>query len=138
MERHPITCHILDTTRGKPAENVLCQIYRIANVPGGPDHGATSESVAVGKARTNKDGRVALWSLDRPFPEFTEKPLPGVYKIRFETEQYFVTAANGDAEKAKSFFPFVDVHFTVPSPADAHYHIPLLLSNYSYSTYRGS
>lgn len=137
MERHPITCHILDTTRGRPAENVLCQIYRIGNVSGGSQK-ATSETQALGKARTNKDGRVALWTLENSFPEFTSAPLPGVYKIRFETEQYFVTAANGDAEKAKSFFPFVDVHFTVPSPADAHYHIPLLLSNYSYSTYRGS
>jgi 5-hydroxyisourate hydrolase len=56
---------------------------------------------------------------------------PGTYRVRFDTAAYF--AASGTA----AFFPEVVIAFTLENP-DAHYHVPLLLSPYAYSTYRGS
>lgn len=56
---------------------------------------------------------------------------PGVYRIRFFTEQYFVAA------KTECFYPYCDVTFFVKE-TDSHYHVPLLLSPFGFSTYRGS
>ncbi len=153
MSRHPITCHILDTTRGKPAAGVSCAIFRIANLPNTTDNHPVNPTNAFGIANTDADGRISKWTLNGNGLSSssnnvwnTDNLLPGIYKIRFETLQYFVEAAkedlknNGiiDLEASKTFFPFVEVSFIVRDPPDAHYHIPLLLSNYSYSTYRGS
>jgi 5-hydroxyisourate hydrolase len=57
-------------------------------------------------------------------------PGHGIYKIRFETRGYF------DGRGVTSFYPWVDIYFEVP--ADGHYHVPLLISPYGYSTYRGT
>lgn len=144
--RPPVTCHILDTVSGKPAAGVLCGIYKLEIAS------KTEETIITGEyqfalAKTNGDGRVADWIFD-PDPSKREtlktlqiletKPgtltwqgLPdGTYKIRFFTEQYF------RRQNTSSFFPFVDIVFQVTDTR--HYHIPLLLSNYGYTTYRGS
>jgi 5-hydroxyisourate hydrolase len=68
-------------------------------------------------AATNGDGRIAPWTV-----------APGRYKLRFETRAYFAAVP--------SFYPFVEIHFEIGD--NAHYHIPLLLSPWGYSTYRGS
>ena len=73
----------------------------------------------VARGRTNADGRMPRWDAG-----------PGIYKLRFETKAYF------DRQSLSSLYPFVEVHFEVA--ADSHYHIPLLLSPFGYSTYRGS
>jgi 5-hydroxyisourate hydrolase len=73
----------------------------------------------VARGRTNADGRMPRWDAD-----------PGIYKLRFETMAYF------DRQSLSSLYPFVEVHFEVA--ADGDYHIPLLLSPFGYSTYRGS
>ncbi|OBA16849.1 uncharacterized protein OGAPODRAFT_93790 [Ogataea polymorpha] len=127
----PITCHILDTTLGQPAANVECDIRVLKD---------TFEHFAT--ARTNSDGRVAEW-----VPKASDGKLlksvgfennqwtglaSGVYQIRFHTKNYFLE------RDGKTFFPFIDITFEVPNPPDNHYHVPLLLSNYGYSTYRGS
>lgn len=117
MERDYVTCHILDTVKGKPAANVKCVLSKLS---GG------IESV-VSSSTTDGDGRIANWG-----PRVTSID-PGAYKMRFETGEYLSANNNGDA-----FFPVVEVMFAVSNPPDKHYHIPLLLSNYSYSTYRGS
>lgn len=146
MTRPPITCHILDTVSGKPAQGVVCAIYKL-------DIDISDESTVVRNeyqfalAQTNEDGRVSKWVFD-PNPknrgklsdlgivlisqsELSWESLPfGTYKIRFHTAQYF------SKKDDQTFFPFVDIVFHVKD--SKHYHIPLLLSNYGYTTYRGS
>ena len=73
---------------------------------------------------TNEDGR--LGDLIDP-EDFTR----GVYKLRFDTAAYY------DVFGLKCFYPFVEVAFNIEDPKQ-HYHVPLLLSPYGYSTYRGS
>ncbi|SCU83762.1 LAME_0C06524g1_1 [Lachancea meyersii CBS 8951] len=148
MPRPPVTCHILDTTTGKPARGVVCSIFKL-NV----DDTSDSETVICedidepfALAKTNSDGRIDSWIFTpdlskRSFLTSTgvveknsrlewESLVPGFYKIRFQTAKYF-------AREGKScFFPFVEIAFTVSDTR--HYHIPLLLSNFGYTTYRGS
>lgn len=148
MGKHPITCHILDTASGKPAGGVACTLYLLE----GGLNGATAESKAevIGKAHTNSDGRVLEWDLSSTSSSLATAAtsqwsngstdnnnnksgiIPGVYKIRFQTLEYFENMGSS------TFFPFVEVVFKIGNPPDHHYHVPLLLSNFSYSTYRGS
>jgi 5-hydroxyisourate hydrolase len=106
-----VTTHILDTARGRPAASVDVVLERLA---------ATVEAVAAG--RTDEDGRVGLG------PERLE---PGDYRLRFATAAYFADLGQS------ALYPEVAVVFSVRDP-DQHYHLPLLLSPFSYSTYRGS
>jgi 5-hydroxyisourate hydrolase len=105
----PITTHVLDTARGRPAANVGVTLER------GPDW------TRVGSGRTGDDGRLA--ALGSP-------DAPGSYRLRFDTGAYFESAGTA------AFFPEVTVEFAVEKPEE-HHHIPLLLSPYGYSTYRG-
>jgi 5-hydroxyisourate hydrolase len=109
-----ITSHILDTSRGRPAEGVKVTLCRMG----------VDRWEVVARGQTNADGRVADWAAADSIPG------NGVYIIRFETKDYF------DRLSIPSFYPFVEVYFEVTG--DEHYHIPLLLSPYGYSTYRGS
>ena len=109
-----ITSHVLDTSRGKPVEGIQIVLYRLRD----------SEREEVAKGVTNMDGRVG--SLLPP-----EKILePGVYKLIFETWKYF------EKQHLLSFYPTVEINFYISD--QSHYHIPLLLSQYGYTTYRGS
>ena len=121
MSRPPITCHILDTTTGRPAANVQCELSYLSN----------EESSISATAYTNADGRVPRWETDGNSAWITTSLKKGVYKVRFHTQSYF------DSNERETFFPHVDIVFKVEN-IDEHYHIPLLLSNYGYSTYRGS
>lgn len=109
-----ITTHILDTTLGKPARGVAISLKKFNGVDWKP----------VGQGATDDDGR--LKTLTPPGPVE-----PGTYKLRFETEAYF-TALN-----TRGFYPYVEIIFDVQDGA-AHYHVPLLLNPFGYSTYRGS
>lgn len=110
-----ITTHILDTSLGKPAEGVPVRLER-------PDGGYNWE--IIGSGMTNSDGRVAnLLPNDKPLK-------PGTYRLVFEIEDYFVDSGR------KSFYPFVPIVFEVFD--ESHYHVPLLLNPFGYSTYRGS
>lgn len=104
-----ITAHALDSTAGTPAADMQVTLY---------DGGMTLAS-----ARTNADGRVTDFG-----PEHLE---PGDYRIVFGTGEYF--AGRGQDH----FHPWVTIDFTV-AEGQKHYHIPLLLSPFAYSTYRGS
>lgn len=107
-----LTTHILDAVRGAPATNVAVTLAQY--LPGG-----TTQPIADGF--TDADGRLALG------PDL----LPaGLYAITFATGAYFADQGIG------TFYPLVTVTFTVAD--DRHYHVPLLLSPFSYSTYRGS
>jgi hydroxyisourate hydrolase len=112
-----LTTHVLDVARGRPAGGVELELIRV-------DVG--SPAAGVVRAVTNADGRT-----DAPLiaPGGLEA---GVYELRFFIGAYF---AEVEAE-----FPFLDVvpvRFGVADP-DAHYHVPLLATPWSYSTYRGS
>lgn len=147
MSVDPITCHILDTSLGKPAAAVTCSIYYISPlVSSRSDENAynvsdTPEPFAMGK--TDNDGRIKQWVVNPKVQNNEDVGIasgkwanlkPGIYKIKFLTGKYFydLSASN------RTFFPFVEIFFQVENPPDNHYHVPLLLSNHSYSTYRGS
>lgn len=150
MAQNPITCHILDTTTGKPAANVLCSIYRVYVTENNDNQDQLVETQNVqilARARTNEDGRIPQWVFN-PDPSLRnllasngieevdhqllwKKLQCGYYKIRFQTGLYF------KSQGQTNFHPLVDILFHVDS-SSRHYHIPLLLSNYGYTTYRGS
>jgi 5-hydroxyisourate hydrolase len=110
-----ITTHVLDTAAGRPAAGLAVALEKEAA-------GGTWEEVS--RKVTNGDGRIADFAL-------RERPAPGTYRLRFATGAYF--ARQGVA----GFYPEVTIAFTLASPEE-HYHVPLLLSPYGYSTYRGS
>jgi 5-hydroxyisourate hydrolase len=112
----PITTHILDTARGTPARGVVA----VLEVPDGA-HGWSE----LGRGTTGDDGRIAAFNP----PVAALKP--GVYRLRFATGDYFA------ASRVPSFYPEVHVIVRIDDPAQ-HYHVPLLLSPFGYSTYRGS
>jgi 5-hydroxyisourate hydrolase len=105
-----ISTHVLDATAGRPAGAVAVTLLT-----------ATGELVATGV--TDQDGRVGELGPGRLDP--------GTYRIDFHTGAYF--AARGQ----ETFYPQVSITFSVKSD-QAHYHVPLLLSPFAYSTYRGS
>lgn len=110
-----ITTHILDTSLGKPAAGVPVRLER-------PVSGYDWEIIASGI--TNSDGRI-------PNLLPTAAPLkPGTYRLVFEIEDYFTDLGQ------ESFYPFIPIAFDVTD--ESHYHVPLLLSPFGYSTYRGS
>lgn len=107
-----VTTHVLDTGLGQPAAGVPVRLVHVSS-DGGSD---------VGTAVTDTDGRVPELGPDRLEP--------GTYQLVFDT------AAYADATGQRCFFPEVTLTFLV---ADAsHHHVPLLLSPFAYSTYRGS
>ena len=108
-----LSTHVLDVSLGHPAAAVPVTLEARQ-----PDGGFRE----LGRASTDSDGRVR----DR-FPELE----PGVYRLSFDTATYF--AGRG----VRGFYPSIAVAFEVTS-AGEHYHVPLLLSPFGYSTYRGS
>jgi 5-hydroxyisourate hydrolase len=111
-----ISTHILDVTRGRPAADVPVTL-EFETAPGTWQR--------LGEGRTNEDGRVK--SLLPDGASFAA----GSYRITFAVRAYFT------AFHAQSFYPEVAITFTVANPAE-HFHVPLLLSPFGYSTYRGS
>lgn len=106
-----ITTHVLDTSRGRPA----------ARVPVRLEH----RNAVLGSGTTDEDGRLRdLLPPDLPLT-------PGVYRLVFDTGAYF------RAQDTEAFYPRVSIDFEVRDGAQ-HYHVPLLLSPFGYSTYRGS
>ncbi|MGI4875782.1 MAG: hydroxyisourate hydrolase [Janthinobacterium lividum] len=109
-----ITTHILDTTKGRPAAGVTIALHEQA--------GDGWREIARGI--TNADGRIPDL-----LPQETHLT-PGMYQLKFFTQEYF------GRDGLTSFYPWVEICFTVADAA--HYHVPLLLNPFGYSTYRGS
>lgn len=110
-----ITTHILDISRGAPAKNVPITLSYLKE----------GQWQVISKSTTNEDGRI-------PNLCQTEVIQPaGTYQMHFDTSHYF--SQMGD----EIFYPWVDVVFVIGSDGQ-HYHVPLLLSAFGYSTYRGS
>ncbi|HNP49082.1 MAG TPA: hydroxyisourate hydrolase [Bacteroidia bacterium] len=110
-----ITTHILDTSKGLPASGI--KIVFEKSLPG-------DKWMMLGNGITNQDGRISdLLKADAILD-------PGMYRMTFETAPYFA------AQQLQSFYPFVQLVFEIKDTK--HYHIPLLLSPYGFTTYRGS
>jgi len=107
-----ITTHVLDTVRGGPAAAVAVRLER---------RGPSGQWTDVARAATDPDGRAG----------FAGEGSPGVYRLEFDTGAYF-TSSGVDA-----FYPQVAVIFEIRD-GSRHHHVPLLLSPFGYSTYRGS
>ena len=111
-----ITTHVLDTSRGRPAGGLPVTLeFETA--------GGSWEQ--IGKGSTDPDGRAK----NLLAPGFALRS--GVYRLVFDTATYFA------AQKIEGFYREVSIVFTIRDPAH-HYHVPLLLSPFGYSTYRGS
>ena len=106
-----VTTHVLDTARGRPAAGVRVRLEQDAG--GG----------VVASATTDDDGRVRHLGPDRVEP--------GTYRLVFDTADYFSRTGQS------CFFPEVSLSFVVADP-DRHLHVPVLMSPFAYSTYRGS
>jgi 5-hydroxyisourate hydrolase len=112
-----LTTHVLDTANGRPATGMRLDLLMV--------HGDHSHHLVT--ATTNADGR-----LDQPLLD-GEAFLLGAYELIFHVGQYFQTLG---VALENPFLDFVPVRFTVGDMS--HYHVPLLVSPYGYSTYRGS
>lgn len=114
-----LTTHVLDTARGLPAAGLKIVLYRRTG----------DESEQIAQTVTNDDGRT-----DSPIlPK--EQFQPGTYELEFHAGDYL--RAQGLVEGEPLFLDVIPLRFGMNDP-EAHYHVPLLLSPYSYSTYRGS
>jgi hydroxyisourate hydrolase len=109
-----ITTHILDTSLGKPAAGVNVVVE--SQEPGGWQ--------LVSRGTTDNNGRISNLIPDE------RKLNPGVYRLTFDTKSYFFSI------NTKTFYPTVYIEFEITD--DSHYHVPLLLNGFGYSTYRGS
>jgi 5-hydroxyisourate hydrolase len=110
-----ITTHVLDTATGLPAAGITVIL----------EMRQASEWSPVGRGVTDATGRLMTLTEDRPV-------LPGTYRLTFDTGDY-----HRDQGLGMPFFPEATVTFNVHEVAE-HFHVPLLLSPYGYSTYRGS
>lgn len=109
-----ITTHVLDTSIGKPGEGIQIELQ---------EH-KEGEWQTLAEGVTNEDGRIAdLLGKDSTLP-------PGIYRMVFHTSKYF------SDKNQKAFYPVVIIHFQTMD--ESHYHVPLLLNPFGYSTYRGS
>lgn len=113
-----LTTHVLDTANGKPAAGMRIELFRLAE-----------RRVLLGIAVTNPDGRC-----DEPLLKDREFEA-GEYELLFHAGDYF--AAQGVAVPEPRFLDRVVIRFGIADP-DQHYHVPLLVSPFAYSTYRGS
>jgi 5-hydroxyisourate hydrolase len=104
-----VSTHVLNAVTGRPGAGVAVTL-------------TDSAGVLLAQALTDDDGRVT---------SLTDAELAGVYRLTFDTASYFA------AQAVAGFYPEVTISFEVTDPA-GRYHVPLLLSPYAYSTYRGS
>jgi 5-hydroxyisourate hydrolase len=109
-----ITTHVLDTSIGRPGAGILVELPRKSG----------ETWTLIGKSKTDANGRCGDLMGE-------EKPLPGTYRLIFHAAEYF------REQNAETFYSEIPVIFEV-GDASQHYHVPLLISPFGYSTYRGS
>ena len=114
-----LTTHVLDTAKGCPAAGIRVSLYRVD----------ANGNTKIAEAVTNDDGRT-----DAPILP-ADKFAVGSYELVFAAGDYL--RASGQAGAEPMFLDEVPIRFGM-SEADSHYHVPLLISPYGYSTYRGS
>lgn len=118
-----LTTHVLDTARGRPAEGVRITLYRLS----GSDHHKIAETV------TNADGRTDAPILPKEAFE------TGTYELVFHAGDYLRASGQVSSDEGGGGILFLDdVPIRFGMAEDSHYHVPLLLSPFGFSTYRGS
>ncbi|EPU0102059.1 hydroxyisourate hydrolase [Campylobacter coli] len=115
---YQLSTHILDINSGQLASNVKVELYNLDQ---------NRQWVKISEKFTKKNGRIADFL---PY-EKTENRSFGVYKLKFYTKDYYIS------HKVDSFYPFIEVSFELLKD-QKHYHIPITLPPFGYSTYRGS
>lgn len=110
---YPLTSHVLDTRKGRPAAGVTVHLERQAD--------GAHDWQYLGEGRTDGDGRTGFLPGEATLPR-------GIYRLTFDVGTYL-----GE----ESFYPRIPIIFKVDHPTQ-HYHVPLLLSPFGYTTYRGS
>jgi 5-hydroxyisourate hydrolase len=112
---YQLSTHVLDISKGLPAENVEISLYKLDD--------KSNTWLLLSTLLTDKNGRIS---------DFLPKNVDnkGTYKLQFQTKKYF------DPQGIESIYPYIDVNFVISGKS--HYHIPITLSPYGYSTYRGS
>jgi len=114
-QKFQLSSHILDISRGMPAEGVLIKLEK---------QNSNGQWTFIYENKTNKEGRI------QNFLPYGDKQNKGIFKLTYFIEPYFKSL------KQNSFYPFIEVVFEIKS--DEHYHVPITLSPYGYSTYRGN
>jgi 5-hydroxyisourate hydrolase len=119
--KDPITCHVLDTVDGRPAANISVKLS------------CSSQTDVAFTSTTNSDGRISNWGTSKSNQTTIESIVESqfgstIWKLEFNTGAYY--------GEGKTFWPVVELTFYVQR--GEHYHVPLLLGPYSYTTYRGS
>lgn len=109
-----VSTHVLDTSNGKPAAGVKVILYQLEE----------DKWITINGGITNKDGRIT------DLIEENKSLKMGNYKLKFETKDYF------EQQRVDTFYPYVEIIFQIKDKS--HYHVPLLLNPFGYSTYRGS
>jgi len=112
MTKAAITTHILNLDSGKPAAGVNVLLFN------------NNYAEAIASATTDNDGRIIQWDKNIAVQ-------PGTYRLEFAVGDWF------NQQGRKSFYPEINIVFTLAN-INEHYHVPLLLNAYGYSTYRGS
>jgi 5-hydroxyisourate hydrolase len=123
--RSPITCHALDAALGKPAASLHVKLSRLTETHSETENLSQKFWTQIAEGTTDSNGRCE--GLLPP----TLRPQAGTYRIVFDTGDYFA------ATQRETFYPVVEVIFQITKPEE-HHHVPLLLSPWSYTTYRGS
>ena len=116
QEKYQLSSHILDISQGKPAPNVKIALSK---------QDENQNWVLIDEKYTDNNGRIKDF-----LKEESNKNNNGVYKLTFYITPYF------EKFKQKTFYPFIEVVFEIKD--NQHYHIPITLSPYGYSTYRGN
>ncbi|ELV6764048.1 hydroxyisourate hydrolase [Campylobacter jejuni] len=115
---YQLSTHVLDITSGQPAPKVKVELYKLE---------ANQQWKKVSEEFTEENGRIG----DLLPYEKAENRAFGIYKLKFFTKDYYAS------HKINTFYPFVEVSFEL-SRDQKHYHVPITLSPFGYSTYRGS
>mgnify|MGYP003361785254 FL=1 len=120
---YTVSCHILNSHIGKPLDNITCELYQLNN----------DSQKLLATQETDKDGRVGkdIWKYTKDNFTLTSGK---TYMIRFQTKKCYYDIINED-----TLYPYIDIPFFISeNDTRTHYHIPLLLNNFGYTTYRGS
>ena len=110
----PITTHVLDTSRGCPGAGIRIELHRKSG----------EAWKLVGESHTDANGRCGTLMGDK-------EPEPGTYRLNFHAAEYF------QKQNTKTFYSEIPIIFELSDP-NQHYHVPLLINPFGYSTYRGS
>jgi 5-hydroxyisourate hydrolase len=127
MKAPDLSTHILDTSIGKTAPNVSVILEKYQK--------NENKFTFISKSKTDSDGRIKVWKDEKENAiEFIKKEEASdelvTYRLTFETKEYY------DNLETKTLYPFVQIVFEIDEKQ--HYHIPLLLNPFGFSTYRGS